>query len=481
MSQDLRQEMGLRQRLSQQQLRFVRMLELTAPELEQAVEQELLSNPALTHEEQSSDREETPETFPLARYYPSSQKEVAPDIPLAEDQENLYDFLHTQIDELPVDSYLARAAHYIVGNIDSNGYLLRPIDNMVDDALFQGELDATPEVMAKALEVVRGLEPAGVGASDLRDTLMLQLSRLPASEERDDALNILQNRFEDFANRRSHRIQTSLKLNKQRIEAANALILTLNPKPGSAYSVLREERAAVVRPDVVVWNSGVAGEGDNLMIELANRLPELAVAESFSEAMRGMEHRRGRPRKGTEFVVARYNEARDFINVLRQRQSTVMDVATAIVSLQKPFFLSGDVYDMRPMMIKDITALTGLDASVISRATSNKHIQMPWGEVRPMRSFFSDKVNQPKNADHRPVEADGASVHSGEEDTEALTNRQIEASIRSLVEGEDKAHPLSDEKLREALAGRGYDVSRRTVAKYRDRLGILVARLRKKL
>ncbi|MDE6811701.1 MAG: hypothetical protein K2J15_05055, partial [Muribaculaceae bacterium] len=224
-----------------------------------------------------------------------------------------------------------------------------------------------------------------------------------------------------------------------------------------------------------------------LYIRLANRSPELTIEESFREAVRTMEGRKGRARKGSEFITSNYREARDFISMVRQRQETLMSVMTAIADYQKEFFDTGDVFTLRPMSLKDISSITGLDLSVISRATNNKYVAMPWGEVLPLRTFFSGQVNAPApghgpapdvSGDYSGNDAPGEPTDRHEEE---LTNLQLQAAIKEIVDQEDPKHPLSDSRLQEAMAERGYDISRRTVAKYRDRAGIAIARLRRKL
>ncbi|MBD5369770.1 MAG: RNA polymerase factor sigma-54 [Bacteroides sp.] len=476
MAQELSINQRLGQYLTQQQLRFVKMLELNAPELDEAVSSELEANPALDvadpeAERERRDREEVPRE---ARYAAARRSADTADLPVftpRDDTESLYDLLYAQIAERSVAPRVAEMARYIVGNLDSNGYLRRSLPQMVDDFVIGGEGEIGMDDAREAFDLVRGLDPAGVGAEGLRDCLLLQLRRLPGSQERDDAIAILEEQFEAYTMRHSHRIISALHLTQERVDAANALILTLNPKPGAPYGGAQSTAMGVISPDVVV-----SREGNEFYVSLPNRIPELRIEEGFAEAMRGMERRRGRPRKGTEFVASRYNDARDFIQVLRQRQQTMTDVMTAILSLQKPYFETGDIYALRPMILKDITRLTGLDASTVSRATANKYVETPWGNVVPLKSFFSDTVN----ASVRTQEAK-ASDSPEASGSDHLTNRQIEAILRRLVDGEDKRHPLSDERLRQELLDLGYDVSRRTVAKYRDRAGILVARLRRRL
>lgn len=376
----------------------------------------------------------------------------------ADESESLYDHLYAQLSERRLSPKVELAARYIVGNLDSNGYLSRSLSNLVDDMAFGPGIDVNDTEAREALDAVRSLEPAGIGAFGLRDCLELQLKTLPSGETRDDALLIIREAYDAFIMKHKHRIISQLHLPAERVDAALALILSLNPKPGNALGSDPAEEANVIIPDFIVNN-----EDGELTITLNNRIPELQIEQSFDQAMANLERTaKGRPKKGSEFIVSRYNDARDFIRVLTQRQQTMMAVMSAIVKIQKEYFLTEDVYRLRPMMIKNVSELTGLDLSVISRATTNKFVATPWG-IFPLRFFFSDSIGETA------------------EDGNAATNRKVEAEIAAMVEAEDKRHPLSDQKIMEEMTARGYDVSRRTVAKYRDRQGIPVARLRKKL
>ena len=471
MAQELQQNQRLGQHLTRQQIRFVRLLELNAPELDEAVETELETNPALevADPEGEADRRLSDNTpYYLRHANNASADRPSFDFTPPDESESLYDYLLRQIDEKEISKELADIAKYIVGNLDSNGYLQRPLSGIIDDLAFNQDIDIPLPTAEKALSIVRELDPPGIGGENLRQTLLLQLQRLPDSEARQDAINILTDYFEPFYMRHSHKIISGLRISKDRLERANELILTLNPKPGAAFGGNAATAAGIIVPDFVV-----SGEGDELFISLNNRIPELAVEESFSEAMRGVERRRGRPKKGTEFISSRYNDAKDFIEILRQRQQTMLTVITAIVNHQKDFFDSGDVYALRPMMLRDISNATGLDISVISRATANKYVDTPWGSIMPVKSLFSDTVTDSGNEEKSPEKES--------QSDDSLTNRKVEALIAEIVEKEDKRHPLSDEKIRKILLERGHDISRRTIAKYRDRQGILIARLRKTL
>lgn len=456
MSQELELTQKTVMRLSQQQLRLVRMLEYTAPELEEAVKQELEDNPALDIKEEAPEDEIRNYPVWLPRFQGNSDEErqfAPPDT-----SENLYDRLLVQLSEQKLPPMVETAARFIIGSLDSNGYLDRSLSEIIDDLAFGQGVEISMDEAEKALKAVRRLDPPGIGASGLQDCLRIQLERMPASERRDDALRIINDAYEAFTMKHRHRIISALKISDSRAGEALDLILSLNPKPGAALGNDASDASNVIIPDFIVGN-----DDGKLTIALNNRIPELQVDESFEQAVSNMERNaRGRVKKGSEFILTRYNDARDFIRILSQRQETMMSVMTAIVKIQEDYFRTEDVYRLKPMIIKNISDMTGLDISAVSRVTSNKYVALPWG-VFPLRFFFSDSIGEAK------------------EGGDSATNRKIEARIVALIEKEDKKHPLSDRKLTELMNEEGYDLSRRTVAKYRDRQGIPVARLRKKL
>lgn len=456
--QSLALDQRLTMRLSAQQLRFVKLLEFNAPELEDAIEREIEDNPALEVVEEAPQQERE-----LPRYRTDVNNTSADDwsnydFSPADSGETLYDSLLRQLSERNLSENELNAAKYIVGNLDSNGYLRRQLPNIINDMAFGPGIEVSIDEAQTALDTVKDLEPYGVGASDLKECLLIQLRHLSESQERDDAIKIIDSQFEAFSMKHTHRIITGLKMDKERVKNAIDLIVSLNPKPGASINP-DSENANIIIPDLIINN-----EDGDLSVALNNRIPELDIDRSFSEAVREMEATaKKRAKKGSEFVITRFNDAKDFIRILKQRQETLISVMTAIMKIQEEYFQTQDVYRLKPMMIKDVAALTGFDLSVISRATNNKYVATPWG-IFPLRFFFSDSIGD-----------------EGDDTTEILTNRKIEAEISALVEKEDKRHPLSDEKIRQEMQERGYDVSRRTVAKYRDRQGIPVARLRKEM
>lgn len=461
-TQGLHLEQKQRLRLSQQHLRYVKMLELNAPELDEAVERELADNPALEaldtpapEDEKVVERSDDTTPYYLRRVRNREADEPVSDYTPPDETETLYDFLKHQIAERDVREEVAATADYLVGNMDSNGYIRRPLYSMLDDLAFTQSEEVSLKTGEEALDLIKELDPAGVGAADLQECLLLQLRRMPRSPERDDAIRIIEDQFEAFAMKHYHKIVSYFGMDRERMTSAINLILTLNPKPGASFASGSEQAGNVIIPDLIVENY----DGE-LVISLNNNIPELGIEESFAEAVDNLNRSaaKRKARKGNEFLLSRYNEARDFIRILRQRQQTVMAVMTAIVEIQKDYFLTEDVDRMKPMKIKDISERTGLDIPTVSRATANKYVGTGWG-IFPLRHFFSDTIGDPQEGP-------------------SLTNRRIEAEIEKIIAGEDKHHPLSDQKICDILQAKGFNLSRRTVTKYRVRKDIPVARLR---
>ncbi len=466
------------QRLTPQQVRFVRLLEMNRQEAEETVERELDTNPAL--QTADSDIEAlTASRFDAANgdipsyrlravnRHPDDTFSSAHDIALrtASESESLYDHLRRQLDERDLPAPIHKAADYIIGNLDTSGYLRRTIQGMVDDMAFSSGEIIEPEEMQQALDVVRALEPAGVGASDLRDSLAMQLEALPPSSTRDNALRIIRDTFDALTMHHPHRIISTLKLKKEDYDDAIRLIRSLNPRPGASFGSGDADMAAAVVPDFAVEEDD-AGE---LHVVIPTRIPELAVDSTFSEALREMEHnaetrrRLSREKKDLAYVSQMYRDARDFVDIWQQRRTTLLAVMTAIVRLQHRYFLSSDDRDLKPMALKDIARLTGYDLSTVSRATAGKYVATSWGII-PLRHLFSERM-----ASDSGQTAGGGSA------------RSIQAALRTMVEMEDKRHPLSDEEITRRLVAAGHSVKRRTVAKYREFLRIPPSRLRRKL
>lgn len=466
-----------RQYLSQQQIQLAKILELTAPELDDAVQRELEENPALeaadeetpqlttddgsefheTEEEMRRNDYSDPDDIPY--YFQHTQNNSRDDrteFPVTPDtSESMYDYLLAQLGEKHLSPDVEEAARYIIGNLDSNGYLRRTPEGVADDMAFHLGREIPVSRVVEALKVIQNLEPYGIGGSGLQECLLIQLKHLPDTQAQRDAIRIIEEEFRAFTMKHTHIIVSHLGLSNERVTKAIDLILTLNPKPGAILGNGPGSKAAPIIPDFIIdINDG------RISVTLNNRIPELRISESFDNAVRRMkENARLRKEKGNDFLKMRYNDARDFIALVNQRQNTLFAVMTAIVRAQREYFLTEDVHKLKPLGIKDIAAETGYDLSVISRATAGKYAATPWG-VLPLRFFMSTSLGN---------------------DGEEFTAKGVQDVLKQLVDKEDKRHPLSDERLRELIAARGYDISRRTVAKYRDRLQIPVARLRKSM
>lgn len=479
LSQSLEQRMQLR--LSPLQMRLVRMLEMSEPEIEEDVRRELDDNPALEVAESSVDTDpdeepytETAEDLQLADYgneddIPSYRLEAnnrsAADAVLepvaVDDGESLIEYLISQLSETDLTEMELQIARYIIGNLDDNGYLTRTLPQIEDDLAIDAGLEISMAEIRKVYDAIRALDPAGVGAVDLRDCLLLQLRRLPDTGAVKIAREIVGDYFDLFSLRHFDRLESMLGVSRDMLREADEVIRSLDPKPASRIGEsLADDRARHIIPDFYVE----LDQNDRLTVTMPNNLPELVIEKSFSAdeeiAVLQSKYQRGDAPKNEalSFITKKREEASVFIDLLRMRRNTLMNVMEAIVRWQRDFFVSEDESRLRPMVLRDISRVTGLDISVISRASAGKYVATQSG-VYPLKFFFNERVN----------------------DDEDASSREILSVLRSVIDDEDPAAPLSDDALTAELAGRGYSIARRTVAKYRERLGIPVARLRKKL
>lgn len=464
------------QKLSPQQVRFVRMLEMTAPEMEEMVRRELDTNPALERVDDAADTpaadntfDESAEQMQLADYrgddIPTYRLEARNHSASDTYREpvavagglNLMDYLMEQLAQTSMTADDTEVARYIVGNLDDNGYLTRPLRSISDDLAFNAGIDISPQRLGAIFNAIRALDPAGIGAVDLRDCLLLQLRRRASTPSVDLATEIINNYYDLFSKMHFDRLRSTLGIDEDTLRDAIDVIRTLNPKPGSAYDMPGNEDAA----QVIVPDFNIDVDGDNITLTLLNNIPDLQVERTFATADDGPANAgagSARQRQALTFMRECRNDAEAFIRMLRMRSDTLFAVMSAIVKLQRDFFLTDDPRSLHPMILKDVAAITGYDLSVISRATAGKYVATRSG-VYPLKFFFNE----------RPKEDDDSSAH------------EIMDVIRELIENEDHRHPMSDNELTAALNGRGYELARRTVAKYRERLGIPVARLRRKL
>lgn len=468
----LTQQQGLRQRLNPVQVRFGRILEMSTPEFEDEVRRVADENPALelvdtpaalqsADDGDSHDFSESADDLVRADY--ADPDEIPPyrlrdtashtaerfESATPAEPDTAAESLEAQLAEADIHPAVREIARYIIGTLDSNGYLTRTAAEIADDMSLSTGIDIPLEAVKAAVEAVRALDPAGIGAADLRDSLILQLERREATVESRTALEILRNHFDLFSKKHYDRIASALEIPEEAVRRAVDLIRTLNPKPGALLEkVSPSDRLRYIVPDFTVDTD----EHGRTTVALTSSVPEMAVERSFEL---DPEH----PLRPDDeaFIRARRDEATEFIDLTRMRSRTLMAVMEAIVRLQAPFFATCERSAIRPMVLRDISGLTGLDISVVSRAATGKYVATPRG-IFPLKMFFNEGVG--------PAGSD-ASQHA------------VTEALEKLIKSEDPQQPLSDERLTALLAGQGFNVARRTVAKYRERLGIPVARLRK--
>lgn len=459
------------QRLSPLQVRYVRMLEMTGPEVEEEVRRELDDNPALERTDTSGDdREQFSESAEELQMNDYANEDEMPSYRLearnhsASDRYyeptaiqgglNLAEYLGEQLAHTPLTERQRSVARYIIGNIDDNGYLQRPLRQIGDDLAFTLGIDLQREELDDIFDAVRQLDPAGICAVDLRDCLLLQLRRRKPTPSVQVATEIVADYFDLFSRKHYDQLLSALSLTADELREAVAVIRTLNPKPGSAFEESDADTAHSIIPDF-----SVETEGERITLTLLNNVPDLQVEHTFASASDEIPPGTpARQRQALAFLRDRRESAESFIRVLRMRQETLYRVMSAVVQWQRDFFLTDDESRLKPMILKDIAGVTGYDLSVISRATAGKYVATRGG-VYPIKFFFNE----------RPKDDDDVSSH------------EIVAALKDIISGEDHRRPLSDQAITGLLNKRGYDIARRTVAKYRERLGLPVARLRKKL
>lgn len=474
---DLAQRQKTLQHLSPQQVQFVRMLEMNTAEIEEKVRRELDDNPALeagdvpaeTHSD-SDDGEEnfsesaeqlqdadyrSEEDMPYERSYNASNgiaERVSMDINAGDTSP--VEALYQQLAETDLTPLEDKAARYIIGNLDANGRLTRSLASIADDIAITTGIDIPAPSMQRAFEAVRAMEPAGIAATDLRDCLLLQLKRRrPLTLELRVAREILDKHFDLLTHKYYKRMQSAMGIDEETLRRALEQIRSLNPKPWAGGDVAAADRMRHVSADFLVERL----DDGRYSVSLTQRLPVLDIEQSFRLDAPDSKSSQAKD-ESLAFIRHRREEATQFISLLQRRTQTLLDVMRAIVTLQPDFFAGEEKSAIRPMILKDVAALTGLDLSVISRATAGKYVATGGG-IYPLKLFFNE----------RPKDDADTSSH------------QIEHAIRDIINGEDGAAPLSDDAICRLMEEKGFDIARRTVAKYRERMDIPVARLRRKI
>ncbi len=370
-----------------------------------------------------------------------------------------HEYLTEQIGEKPLSERERTIAEYAIGNIDDNGWLTRTPEQLVDDLAFRAGIEVTDEEMAKVVELVRHLDPPGVGAYNLQDCLLMQLHRREDTPANQLAIRIIEKHFTDFHKRHFERIRQRMDLTEEEMKDALTEISRLNPKPGNSFGgTLYESNGNQVTPDFYVMS-----ENGQLVISLnTGDIPDLRINQEYVEMLDtlNLDRKSKGNKEGIRFIKQHIDSAKWFIDAIRQRNETLMHTMEAIVRFQHDYFVEGDETYLKPMILQDIADTTGYDVSTISRVSNSKYVQTDFGTF-PLKHFFSE----------------GLATELGDE----VSTLEIKKVLREVISKEDKRHPLNDDQLVQLLKLDNYLVARRTVAKYREQMGIPVARMRKQV
>lgn len=491
-----RLQQKLLQKLSPQQILLMKLLQIPTMALEQRIKQEVEENPALEVLEgeegeagedeykegdldengpgEDEDGEEFMESskedeFDITDYMdeddiPSyrllannqSPDEERREIPFA-DNISFQDLLVSQLGLRSLTEKQRQIGMTIIGNLDDAGYLQRDLTAMVDDLAFSQNIHATREELLEVLRIIQEFDPPGVAARNLQECLVIQLKRKEEqSEEISLAITILEKYFTEFIKKHYDKILRKSRASEEELKGAMTEILRLNPKPGDTLAE-GTSTAQYVIPDFMIRNI----DGDLELSLNSRNMPELRLSRPFQEMLRTYgDTSKRKNREALMFVKQRLDSAKWFIDAIRQRQHTLAVTMQAIMEYQREYFVTGDETKLKPMILKDIAEMVQLDISTISRVANSKYVQTPFGTFL-LKSFFSESMQK----------------ESGEE----VSTREIKKILSDCIGAEDKNKPLTDEQLTDILKEKGYNIARRTVAKYREQLDIPVARLRKEL
>ncbi len=487
------QHQKLLQKLSPQQIQLMKLLQVPTVNLEERIKEEMEENPALEYSDTDTDTDEYNLDADSDESYEGEDDDVELTSDTAEKVE-LDDFLRNedegdysygegynnseetrttpvrvetsfhehllgQLSLLELDENRKRIAEQIIGSIDEDGYLRREPSALVDDLAFGQNIQTTLDEVNELIEQIQmQFDPPGVCAWTLQECLLLQLKRLPQTKDLKNAIEIIDKYFNEFTKKHYDKIQRHLGLNDEDFKKIINQIIKLNPKPGSLYTIVSKGESYVI-PDFFVFNN-------NGILELSlnsKNAPELRVSEGYKEMMRAYDRSdktNKQQKEALQFIKQKLDSAKWFIDAIKQRQHTLLQTMQAIIDFQKEFFLTGDETNLKPMILKDIAKITRLDVSTVSRVANSKFVQTEFGTYK-LKYFFSEALQ----------------TDSGEE----VSTREVKSILNEIIVAENKRKPYSDEKLTEMLQEKGYNIARRTVAKYREQLNIPVARLRKEL
>jgi len=478
----------LSQKLSPQQIQLMKLIQLPTQAFEQRLQEELVENPALESGKEEAENYDEFEDNVNEEYddYDNEQintEDINIDEYLSNDETPDYKYqtnnysdddedksmpfaatvtfhqdLINQLNTFILSEEEREIAEYLVGSIDDTGYIRRSLQDIVDDMAFTQGIYTDEKTIEKILHVVQELEPAGVGARDLQECLLLQLKHKTPSDSIDLAIEIIKDQFEAFTKKHYDKLLQKFDVSKEQLRKAIDEIEKLNPKPGGSYDGNQKPTEHVV-PDFTIRI--VDGE---LELSLNGRnAPELHVSKDYQEMLQSYKvanEKSNSQKDAVQFIKQKLDAAKWFIDAIRQRQETLYVTMNAIMHYQSEFFLDGDETKMRPMILKDIADMVGLDISTVSRVANSKYVDTPYG-TKLIKEFFSESMKNDQGED--------------------VSTLEIKKILQTVIGEEDKRKPLPDDKLAEILKEKGYPIARRTIAKYREQLDIPVARLRKKI
>jgi RNA polymerase sigma-54 factor len=481
LNQKLQQK--LQQKLSPQQIQVIKMLEIPTMMLEQRIKEEMEENPALEMEEnpeevsldnnsEEDDEGENNDEFSIDDYFNEdeysnykykadnySADQETKDIPFSAGN-SFHENLRQQLGLLNLNDSEMIIADFVLGNIDEDGYLRRELENIVDDIMFAQNIETNVDELKKILSVIQSLDPAGVGATSLQECLLLQIVRKQKTAETVTATVILRDFYNEFTKKHYDKIQQRLDIESDDLKDAIDEILKLNPKPGGAYNdPLNKTGSQVITPDFTLEEQ----DGEYVIQLHSRNVPELKVSRAYADmllAYKANSDISKTQKEALNFVRQKLDSAKWFIDAIKQRHHTLLSTMHAIFEYQKEFFTTGDETKLKPMILKDIADKTMLDVSTISRVANSKYILTPYG-IFALKYFFSE----------------GLQNEAGEE----VSSREIKKILQDSIESENKSKPYTDEQLVDVLQEKGYIIARRTIAKYREQLGLPVGRLRKEL
>jgi len=476
-----RLQQKLLQKLSPQQIQLMKMIQLPTQAFEQKLKQEIEENPALEpgkevedndeafNEEYDDDREiietdlnideylsddEIPSYKLRTNNYSADDEEKT--IPYAAGK-SFNQYLLEQLNTYRLSDKDYQIAEFLIGSIDDSGYLRRSIEDVMDDLAFSQNVFAEANEIKRILNIINQLDPAGVGAHDLKECLLLQLSRKKSTEARTLAINILKYSFDSFVKKHYKKLIVKHQITEKQLRQAIKEIESLNPKPGGNYGNNSKISGQII-PDFTIRI-----EENELTLQLNNRnAPELHISKEYNNLLKGYQESTNKSKAQKEavfFVKQKLDAAKWFIDAIKQRQQTLLMTMNAIMHYQKEYFLTGDERLLKPMILKDIAEAVNMDVSTISRVANSKYVDTPYG-TKLIKDFFSESMKNDK----------------GDE----VSTKKIKQVLHTLIDKENKNKPLTDDKLAELLKKEGYPIARRTVAKYREQLGLPVARLRKR-